>query len=95
MIIKPVLTEKTMSEAKKGFYTFLVGRNTDKYHAKVMVQDVYGVHVTHVRTITIKGGKRKNFRGQIVRNASVKKAIVTLKKDEKIDIFEEKKGKQS
>lgn len=90
-MIKPILTEKTMGEAKKGFYTFLVGRNMDKSSARRAVEDVYGVHVRRVRTIKIRGGKRKNFRGEVVKFAPVKKAVVTLRKDEKIDIFEEKK----
>lgn len=91
MIIKPHLTEKSMSEAKKKLYTFLVGRNMDKSKIKSTVEKIYDVHVTNVRTIKIRGLFKKNFRGEKVRVPAIKKAMVSLKSDEKIDVFEEKK----
>lgn len=82
-----------MTEAKRRFYTFLVGRDMDKSKIKKAVEDLYDVHVKGVRTIRVRGGVRKNFRGEKVRIPPLKKAVVALKNDEKIDVFEEKKGK--
>ena len=89
--VKPILTEKRMAQAKGRLYTFLVGRDMDKNKIKNTVEAIYEVHVTDVRTIKIKGGFKKNIRGQKVRIPALKKAIVALKGDEKIDVFEEKK----
>lgn len=92
-MIKPILTEKSMAQAKNKLYTFLVGRDMDKNKIKHTIETLYDVHVTDVRTIKIRGGKRKNFKGETIRIPALKKAVVALGKDEKIDVFEEKKGK--
>lgn len=91
-MIRPHLTEKTMSEAKKRTYTFLVDRDMDKSDIKKQVEEVYDVHVRAVRTIKVRGGVRKNSRGQKVKVSAQKKAMILLKADEKIDVFEEKKS---
>lgn len=90
-MIKPHLTEKSMGEAKRKLYTFLVDRDMDKAHIKKQVEEIYEVHVTGVRTIKIRGGVKKNSRGQKVKIPGKKKAMVTLFGDEKIDVFTEKK----
>lgn len=92
-MIKPILTEKSMAEAKKGAYTFLVGPEMNKGQIKTMVEQIYEVEVKTVRTINLRGGARKNARGVKVRIPTRKKAMVNLKGDKKIDVFEEKKGK--
>ena len=92
-MIKPILTEKSMAAAKKGSYTFFVGPAMDKREIKRMVEKIYDVEVGSVRTINLKGGTRKNSRGAKVRVPGRKKAMVNLRGDKKIDVFEEKKGK--
>lgn len=91
MKIIPILTEKTLAEAKKDHYTFWVDFGLNKNQIRRVIDKVFGVHITNIRTINFKGGSKKNFRGitQTVKNK--KKAIVDLKGDEKIDLFEEKK----
>lgn len=93
MRIKPHLTEKSMQQAKQGFYTFLVGRNMNKFMIKKAIESVFGVNVVSVRTINVKGGSKKNFKGQITKIKSFKKALVSLKDGQSIDVFEEKKKK--
>lgn len=90
-MIKPILTEKSMSEAKRGHYTFLVGRGMNKKDIKKLVEAIYEVEVASVATINRKGEIKKNGRGQRVSVPARKKAIVSLKGDKKIDVFEEKK----
>lgn len=92
-MIKPILTEKSMSEAKRGRYTFLVGRDMDKKAVKKTVEAVYDVEVVSVATINLRAGSKRNSRGEKARISARKKAMVTLKGDKKIDVFEEKKGK--
>jgi len=90
MQIKPILTEKSLGEAKKGQFTFLVDRLMTKFDIKNLIEKAFDVHVLKVRTINMKGGIKKNVRGKIVTKKAVKKAVVTLKAGEKIGIFEEK-----
>ena len=91
MKLIPVLTEKSLEEARRGSYTFLVDRGLNKDQIKKRIESVFGVHVTGVNTLNIKALSRKNLKGYIQREKGAKKAIVTLKDKEKIDLFEEKK----
>lgn len=90
---EPVLTEKSLEQAKKGNYTFWVDRNFTKHQIKKLVGEVFGVNVVRVRTANIAGETKKTLAGVRRVVQSRKKAIVTLKEKEKIDLFEEKKSK--
>ncbi len=91
MKLEPVITEKSMKLAEGGKYTFRVDIGLNKYQIKNIIQEVFGVHVTDVKTIKESGEVKKNFRGRIRVINPGKKAIVTLKEKEKIDLFETKK----
>lgn len=93
MKIKPVFTEKSLGEAKKGRYTFFVPFNLTKESIKKIINSLFSVHVKKVATVNYKGGVGRNFRGEVKRILARKKAIVTLAEKEKIDLFEEEKGK--
>lgn len=93
MKLIPVLTEKSLEEAKKGKYTFLVDRGITKYQIRKLVDEVFSVNVTKVRTINLKGETKKTISGRKKIIQPTKKAIITLKEKEKIDLFETKKGK--
>ena len=92
MQIKPVLTEKSMLAAKRGVYTFAVGKQFIKTQIKQMINKLFDVHVKSVNIINYKGGVKKNFRGNKVTVKAYKKVMLTLKDEEKIDLFEEKKA---
>lgn len=90
MKIEPIITEKSMNLAEKGHYTFRVGNTMNKFEIKQLVESTFKVHVTDVRTLIQKGEVKRGFsrRSRIV--PDFKKAIVTLKDKEKIDLFEVK-----
>jgi ribosomal protein L23 len=91
--IIPVITEKSMLLAKNGKYTFQVERNMTKYDVKRIVNELFDVHVVNVKTLNSKIEIKKTNSGRTKVVKPVKKAIVTLKDKEKIDLFiEEKKG---
>jgi large subunit ribosomal protein L23 len=46
MKLEPIITEKSMSAAKEGKYTFRVDRNVNKHQIKQLVEKVFGVNVT-------------------------------------------------
>ena len=89
VILKPVLTEKSMAAMEEKKYTFLVNPLATKSQVKESVEKMFpGTAVSKVNTMNI-DGKRKR-RGMIFgRTAKTKKAIVTLTAESKdIEIFE-------
>ena len=94
MKLTPILTEKSLAEAKKGHYTFWVLPSFKKGEIKSEIERVFEVHVTGISTMNYKGGTKRNTKGKMQEIKGAKKAVVSLKGDEKIDLFEEKKGKK-
>lgn len=88
VIFYPVVTEKTVEDMKKGKYSFVVSKQADKPQIKKEVQDKFGVDVVDIATINVKERKRKTMQGKIVREHSLKKAIVKIKEGQKINVFE-------
>jgi large subunit ribosomal protein L23 len=89
VIIKPVITEKSMKDAAKGRFTFIVGINATKTLIKEAVEKRFNVHVVGTTTVVVKGktirvGKRRAEKAL----QPNKKAIVALKTGEKIGLFE-------
>ena len=83
IIIAPHLTEKASMLAERGQYTFLVARNAEKVAIARAIAAQYAVHPTHVNIVRI-AGKRVRFGNREGQRADSKKAIVTLRKGEKI-----------
>lgn len=95
MKLIPILTEKSLEQAKAGNYTFWVDKTGTKREIKEAVGKVFKVNVTRIRTINYKARRERDFRGKFKQILSRRKAIVSLKEKEKIDVFEvEKKGKK-
>jgi large subunit ribosomal protein L23 len=90
-MLKPVFTEKSTKEAKQGRYTFWVEVLADKTELKSRIAKAFGVHVTSIKTIKKGGETGKNARGRKFNKLSTKKAVVTIKDGEKIEVFEESK----
>ena len=89
---KPVITEKmTLLQEQKNQYAFEVDIKATKVDIKNAVQSKFNVKVESISKVVAKG-KRKSQFTQRGRNegfrAARKKAIVTLAKDSKIDLFE-------
>lgn len=90
-MITPVFTEKSLKLARSGKYSFWVERTAAKAEIKTEINKVFGVHVNDINTITTHGEARRNNKGRNYTVLSTKKAIVTLKDGEKIEVFEEPK----
>lgn len=89
VIIKPIITEKSMSNVSLGWYTFSVAKRATKKQIAKEVERLFKVQVRGVRTEIVKGKTRRvNQRRVTVKKASWKKAFVRLKEGEKIDLFE-------
>lgn len=88
VIKKPLVSEKSMGAVEDGRYTFIVDRAASKHQIKKAVETIFSVNVIGVRTATLKKKQKRLPNRRMVRPAPVKKAIVELKKGEKLDIYE-------
>ena len=86
-IVKPWITEKAQELMSSDKYIFKLRPKTTKREAKLAVEKMYGVRVNDVNIINIPSKKKRFGRHQGMKSA-VRKAIVTLKKGDKIEIFE-------
>ena len=89
VILKPVITEKSMDLMADKKYTFLVHTKATKAQIKEAVEKMFeGTKVARVNTMNLEGKNRR--RGMVVgKTAKTKKAIVQLTEDSKeIEIFE-------
>ena len=89
VIIRPVITEKSMADMGEKKYTFLVHPEANKTQIKEAVEKMFeGTKVKSVNTINSDGKKKR--RGMVVgKTAKTKKAIVALTEESKdIEIFE-------
>ena len=87
ILIEPVLTEKTNGMREEGKYVFKVSMFATTIQIKEAVRRLFNVHPISCNVLTVHG-KSKRVRYKSGYTSSWKKAIVRLKKDEKIGLFE-------
>lgn len=84
---RPIITEKSMKLVEMGKYTFEVSQDANKIEIKNAVKEIFKVDVQKVNLINGKA-KKKRVGKHSGLTAKVKKAIVTIKPGQSIDIFE-------
>ncbi|HIV79806.1 MAG TPA: 50S ribosomal protein L23 [Candidatus Avanaerovorax faecigallinarum] len=77
VIIKPVISERSMDLAQQKKYTFKVAKDANKTQVKLAVEEIFGVEVKKVNIMNI-DGKVKRMGRNVGKTSSYKKAIVTL-----------------
>jgi len=88
VIIKPVISERSMDIAPDKKYTFKVAVNANKTEIKQAVEEIFGVEVKKVNVMNM-DGKLKRMGRTVGRTPDSKKAIVTLKETSKeIEFFQ-------
>ena len=88
VIRRPLITEKAnIDKERRNTFHFEVPVTTDRQEIKEAVEVVFKVHVEGVRTQIVRG-KEKRMGRFVGKRATWKKAIVTLKAGDNIDIFE-------
>ena len=85
VVLKPVVTEKSTNGSEHNLVTFRVARRATKPEIKQAVEGLFGVKVTKVNTLNMRG-KVKRFRGRLGKRSDYKKAIVTLAEGQSIDV---------
>ena len=84
---RPVITEKNTMLQAQGKYAFEIAREANKPQIKQAVEKAFKVKVLAVNVMTVPGKTRRVGRQQVL-TQSQKKAIVTLKPGDKIELFE-------
>lgn len=87
VLVKPLVSEKSMSLMAENKYAFIVDKNANKVEIKYAVQELFKVSVLNVTTMVVKG-KMKRMGRFVGKRPDRKKAIVTLKPGDKIEVFE-------
>ena len=84
-ILSPLLTEKTTNLSSQNKIVFKVNKNTNKKNLKNNIEKIFKVNVTKINIIN-KQSRTKLTRGRKVKVSGFKKAIITLKKCQSIDL---------
>lgn len=87
IIVRPVITEKSMALVEQNKYTFIVHPDANKTEIKKAVEELFKVKVLAVNTLR-RQGKRKRVRRVPGMTPATKRAVVTLRPGDKIEIFE-------
>ncbi|HIU04608.1 MULTISPECIES: 50S ribosomal protein L23 [Collinsella] len=86
IIIRPIVSERSYDLMEQNKYTFEVARGANKYQIKDAIEELFSVKVESVNTINVKP-KKKRVRYIAGYTRQWKKAVVTLKEGETIEIF--------
>ena len=84
-IISPLVTEKSTNLSEQNKIIFKVNSKANKKNLKLNIEKIFKVNVTKVNIIN-KKTRIKTSRGKKVRVKGYKKAIITLKKGQNIDL---------
>jgi large subunit ribosomal protein L23 len=91
IVLRPVISEKSMDETQRGKYTFAVHDDANKLMIKDAVEELFKVKVLDVNVLTSKAKEksRNRKRGRVQGFTSPwKKAVVTVASGDKIEFFE-------
>jgi large subunit ribosomal protein L23 len=89
VIVKPIVSEKAYALNETNVYTFQVHPDSNKIQIRQAVEEIFGVQVDRVNTLNRQGKRKRNRRRNTFgKRADTKRAIVTLKGDDRIDVFE-------
>lgn len=90
IVIKPVITEKSLRLANtNNTYTFVVQTTSNKDQIKESVEKLFSVNVVSIRTVTNQKEKSRTGKKRMsVITGKTKKAFITLKEGQTIDLFD-------
>lgn len=89
VVISPIITERSMALVKKNKFSFKVAVTADKEMIKRAVKEQFNVDPISIETVIQKGKtQRVGVRRVEKKRSSYKRAVVTVKEGQKIDIFD-------
>ena len=89
VIVSPRITEKAMARSLESQYTFAVRPDATKTQIRQAVESIFKVNVVKVNTVNVRGKSRAFARGRVRttgRRSDFKKAVVTLRSGQKIEL---------
>lgn len=90
VVVRPVVTEKSVSHTAGSQYTFDVELGATKHHIKSAIETIFKVKVLRVNTVRVHGKRKRDVRRRTMRptvqQPDRKKAIVTLREGDKIEL---------
>jgi len=89
VVIKPIVSEKSYGLLDRNVYTFQVHTDANKIEIRQAIESIFSVRVSSVNTLN-REGKRKRNRKKMTfgKRPDTKRAIITLKGDDRIEMFE-------
>jgi large subunit ribosomal protein L23 len=89
VIVSPIVSEKSYSLMDAGQYTFVVAPGSNKTEIRQAIESIFSVRVDSVNTLNRKGKRSRNRKtGKFHTGSTQKRAIVTLKGDDRIPLFD-------
>lgn len=86
VIIRPIITEHSYDMMENNVYTFEVAKDSNKVEIRQAIEAIFNVSVAKVNTLNVKP-KPKRVRYQVGQTRTWKKAMVTLKEGDTIELF--------
>lgn len=86
VILRPVISEKSYGLLEDNKYTFVVHPDANKTQIKIAVEQIFNVRVLDVNTLN-RAGKRKRTRTGSGTRKATKRAVVSLKAGDTIELF--------
>jgi large subunit ribosomal protein L23 len=87
VLIRPVISEKSYALLAANKYTFRIHENANKTQVRQAVEEIFGVRVMDVRTMSVKS-KPKRRGWSVGKTRQWKKAVVELHPEDSIELFE-------
>ena len=86
IILRPIVSEKTVNLSALNMYTFEVDTKANKIEIRQAIEEIFKVAVIKVNTVNVKGKPKRWGRRYLGHKSDWKKAVVTLKAGDKIEI---------
>jgi large subunit ribosomal protein L23 len=88
ILIRPVISEKSIAQTERSNYTFAVARDANKFQIKAAVEAEFKVDVLDVRVISVRPKEKRRGRRTPGTVPGWRKAVVTIGPGQKIELFE-------
>lgn len=88
ILVKPIISEKSQKLAGVRQYVFEVNRKADKNQIKSAIQEIFKVKVLSIAVANRSSKTKVKGRYPIIKRPKSKRAIVSINKAQKIDLFE-------
>ena len=90
VVLRPVVTEKSVVQTAASQYTFQVSSEATKHHIRTAIEGLFKVKVLRVNTVSVHGKRKRDMRKRTARptvqRPDWKKAVVTLREGDKIEL---------